>query len=177
MSISALCPLIPIVPSMPAIQPGAAIVKCQGSLSVIVGCVVSFGASSIEPASTLPTAANSVRVKRENLVLMTRFYCPKRPNLRKISCPLVGYVSLVSVFLVLFVGADLGTIMRCLVRWVYRTLGLQQHRVFESGQKKDRPPDQRRPINLTSRRNSVSKNGPARPRPATAVPDCDSDWY
>src|SRR5947207_6833668 len=145
-SISALTPRIPIVPSNPASQPGAAIVNCQGSLSVIDGGAVSLGASSSDPATTGPTTASSAPVKRENLMLMARFYCPRRSNPRKISCPLVGYVSLVSVFLVLFVGADLGTIMRCLVRWVYRTLGLRQHRVFESGQKKDRPPDQRRPI-------------------------------
>src|SRR5881398_13441 len=112
---SASTPRIPIVPFVLASQPGTAIVKCHGSLSVIDGGAVSFGASSIEPAPTRPMIANTAAARKNNFILMSRLYCSTHLNPRKINCPLVGYVSLVSVFLVLFVGADLGTIMRCLV--------------------------------------------------------------
>src|SRR5438093_13736784 len=116
MSISALCPFIPIVPSMPAIQPGAAMVNCHGSLSVIGGGAVSFGASSIEPAPTRPMIANTAAVRQDNFILMSRLYCSTHLNPTKITCPLLGYVALVSVLLVLLVRADLGTIMRCWAR-------------------------------------------------------------
>src|SRR4029077_3657574 len=117
-------PRTPIVPFMLASQPGAAIVNCHGSLSVIVGAAVSFGASSSEPAPTRPMIANTAPARKSNFILMSRLYCPRRPNPRKINCPLFGYVSLVSVFLVRFVATDLSAIVRCLAQCVYRTLGL-----------------------------------------------------
>src|SRR5205809_6981475 len=49
-SISALTPRIPIVPFRLASQPGAAIVNCQGSLSVIDGGATSFGVYGSDPA-------------------------------------------------------------------------------------------------------------------------------
>ena len=52
-------PADPDCPFMLASQPGTAIVNCHGSLSVIDGGAVSFGASSIEPAPTRPMIANS----------------------------------------------------------------------------------------------------------------------
>src|SRR5207247_8710348 len=97
MSISALCPLIPIVPSMPAIQPGAAMVNCHGSLSVIDGGAVSFGASSIEPPPTRPLIANTAPARKDNFILMSRVYCATHLNQTQVNSPLVGYDSLVTV--------------------------------------------------------------------------------
>jgi hypothetical protein len=75
---------------MLASQPGAAIVNCHGSLSVIVGGAVSFGASSIEPAPTWPMIANSAPARKNNFILMKRFLpsatCKSE---KKINCRLV----------------------------------------------------------------------------------------
>src|SRR4029077_20396730 len=100
----------PIVPFMLDSQPGTAMVNCHGSLSVTDRGAVSFGASTSEPAPTRPLIASTAPARTNNFILMSRLYCPRRPNPRKINCPLVGYVSVVSVFLVLFVGADLSAI-------------------------------------------------------------------
>ena len=54
-------------------QPGTAIVNCHGSLCVIDGGAVSFGASSIEPAPTRPMIANSAPARKNNFILMKRF--------------------------------------------------------------------------------------------------------
>ena len=61
---------------------------------------------------------------RCNFVFTSRFLPWSAPKFEKKNCPFVGHVSLVSEFLVLFVGIDLSAIMRCMVRCVYRTLGL-----------------------------------------------------
>jgi hypothetical protein len=72
--------------------------------------------------------ANIALAARCNFGFTSRFYNPRRPNPRKINCPLFGYVSLVSVILVLFLATDLSAIVPCLARSVYRTLEPQQHR-------------------------------------------------
>jgi hypothetical protein len=69
----ALTPRTPIVPLTLDSQPGAAMVNCHGSLSVIDGGAVSFGASSIEPAPTRPMIANTAPARKSNLILMARF--------------------------------------------------------------------------------------------------------
>jgi hypothetical protein len=61
---------------MLAIQPGAAIVNCHGSLSVIDGGAVSFDASSSEPAPTRPMIANIAPARKNNFILMSRFLPP-----------------------------------------------------------------------------------------------------
>ena len=85
---------------------------------------ISFEMSYSDPAKTTGVdrmiVANTVLATTCNFVFTSPFYYPSRPNPRKINYPLVGYVSLVSVFLVLFVRTDLSAI----VRRVYRTLGL-----------------------------------------------------
>jgi hypothetical protein len=67
---SALTPRTPIVPSNPAIQPGAAIVNCHGSLCVIDGGAVSFGCSSTVPALRGPSSANAAPANNSNLIIM-----------------------------------------------------------------------------------------------------------
>src|SRR6266480_403123 len=89
-SISALTPRIPIVPFRLASQPGAAIVNCHGSLSVIDGGAASFGASSIEPAPTLPMIANTAPARKKNLILMWPILSsPSAKSEKKINCRLI----------------------------------------------------------------------------------------
>ena len=98
------------------------------------------------------------------------------------------------------VDTDVSAILLCLLRCVYRTLGLYEHAVgmpielrkkrmwlsletkgCEHSRKADNKPasDQRRPIDLTSQRKFAvtSKSGRAHLRLVTAAPDCDSHWY
>src|SRR6266550_5838928 len=83
-SISALTPRTPIVPSMPAIQPGAAIVNCHGSLCVIVGGTLSFGWSSSVPAWRGPNSANTAAAKKNRFIVIDPSYVRPRPNPRKL---------------------------------------------------------------------------------------------
>src|SRR5205807_9952915 len=87
-STSASIPWSPVVPVMPGIQPGAAIVKCQGSLCVIVGGATSFEVYGSGPAKRTGAertiVANTVPPQIDNLILMARCYCPRRPNPTKL---------------------------------------------------------------------------------------------
>src|SRR5205823_12566068 len=96
-SISALTPRTPIVPFMLASQPGTAIVNCHGSLCVIVGGATSFGASSIEPASTRPMIAKTAPARKNNLILMSRFLLSPPCKSEKKICYLVDSHDLVAL--------------------------------------------------------------------------------
>ena len=75
-----------MVPFVLGSQPGIAMVNCHGSLYVIDGGAVSFGASSIEPARRKPTTANVAPAKNNNLNLMRPFLLsPKFEFEKKIS--------------------------------------------------------------------------------------------
>src|SRR6266487_691902 len=82
-SISALTPRTPIVPSRLANQPGAAMVKCHGSLSVIDGGAVSLGWSSIVPATRRPATTNAATAKQSGFICMGRCYNRRHSKPRK----------------------------------------------------------------------------------------------
>src|SRR4029077_4743836 len=85
-----VCPCSPMSPETKASQPGNPILKCQGSLSVIVGGGgVSFGSSSSGPAATPATAANSATAKKHNFIFIARFCGRGCSNPRKIYWSLV----------------------------------------------------------------------------------------
>src|SRR6266513_3646298 len=66
-----LLPRSPISPETLASQPGTPRLKCQGSLSVIVGAgAISFDSSSAGPARIGLTAANSAHAKKNNFIFM-----------------------------------------------------------------------------------------------------------
>jgi hypothetical protein len=72
------------VPFVLASQPGIAMVNCHGSLSVIDGGAVSFGASSTEPAPARPISANTAAAKKSNRILMRPILCSPTVETNKI---------------------------------------------------------------------------------------------
>jgi hypothetical protein len=65
-------PRTPMVPFKLASQPGAAIVNCHGSLSVMLGGAVSFGYSSNVPALREEMNADAAPANKKNRSFMCR---------------------------------------------------------------------------------------------------------
>src|SRR4029077_18699768 len=107
-------PFTPTSPDRPANHPGAPMrISSVGGVSH-QGCGggggVSFEMSYPDPAKRTGVERMIVAITalamRCNFVFTSRFLPSPTPKSRKINCPLLGYVSLVSAFLVLFVGTD-----------------------------------------------------------------------
>src|SRR5260370_27884382 len=79
-----LTPCNPTVPERAAIQPGDPILKCQGSLEVMLGGgAISFGSISIGPAFTASTLAKSAPAKKSNFIFLGGFCARQTSALRK----------------------------------------------------------------------------------------------
>src|SRR5512140_1904553 len=108
MSMSLTTPFTPISPDRPANHPGTPMrISSVGGVSH-QGCGggggVSFETSYSDPAKRTGVertiVANIALATRYNFVFTSRFLRSPTPKFEKINCPLVGYVSLVSMFLV-----------------------------------------------------------------------------